>query len=56
MGPVPWMLELSIILELFIGHDTQATIISLLLFFQYVYQFLSGEPLTKCTFILTVCL
>jgi H+-transporting ATPase len=38
-GPVPWMLELSVLLELFIGHKTQATIISLLLFFNAVISF-----------------
>ena len=38
-GPVPWMLELSVLLELFIGHDTQATIISLLLFFNAFISF-----------------
>jgi len=32
-GPVPWMLEFSIILELIIGRYTQAAIISLLLLF-----------------------
>jgi len=38
-GPVPWMLELSVLLELFIGHDTQAAIISLLLFFNAFISF-----------------
>ena len=33
------MLELSVLLELFIGHDTQATIISLLLFFNAFISF-----------------
>jgi H+-transporting ATPase len=32
-GPVPWMLELSVILELLIGRHTQALVISLLLVF-----------------------
>jgi len=32
-GPVPWMLELSVILELLIGRYTQAVIITLLLVF-----------------------
>jgi H+-transporting ATPase len=32
-GPVPWMLEFSVILELIIGRYTQAFIIGLLLFF-----------------------
>ena len=39
-GPVPWMLEVSIVLELIIGHFTQALIISLLLIFNAVISFL----------------
>src|SRR5512135_1296056 len=39
-GPVPWMLEVSIVLELIIGHFTQAIIISLLLIFNAVISFL----------------
>ncbi len=39
-GPVPWMLEGSIVLELIIGHVTQASIISLLLIFNAVISFL----------------
>lgn len=38
-GPVPWMLEASIALELIIGHMTQAVIISLLLIFNAVISF-----------------
>ena len=38
-GPVPWMLEISVLLELFTGHDTQAAIISLLLFFNAFISF-----------------
>ena len=38
-GPVPWMLELSVLLELLTGHDTQAAIISLLLFFNAFISF-----------------
>ncbi len=38
-GPVPWMLELSLVLELAIGHYTQAAIISLLLFFNAAISF-----------------
>ena len=38
-GPVPWMLETSVLLELFIGHKTQATIIFLLLFFNAFISF-----------------
>jgi H+-transporting ATPase len=38
-GPVPWMLELSVVLELFIGHSTQATIIGILLFFNAFISF-----------------
>jgi H+-transporting ATPase len=39
-GPVPWMLEVAIVLELIIGHFTQAIIISLLLIFNAVISFL----------------
>jgi H+-transporting ATPase len=39
-GPVPWMLEGSIVLELIIGHVTQASIISLLLIFNAAISFL----------------
>ena len=39
MGTVTWMLELSVFLELFIGHDIQAAIISLLLFFNAIISF-----------------
>jgi len=39
-GPVPWMLEVSIALELLIGHFTQAIIISLLLIFNAVISYL----------------
>jgi H+-transporting ATPase len=38
-GPVPWMLELSLGLELFIGRYTQATIIGLLLVFNAIIAF-----------------
>jgi H+-transporting ATPase len=38
-GPVPWMLELSILLEVFLGRYTQATIISLLLLFNAFISF-----------------
>jgi len=38
-GPVPWMLELAIILEVVIGRSTQAVIISLLLLFNAVISF-----------------
>jgi len=38
-GPVPWMLELSIVLEVFLGRYTQATIISLLLLFNAFISF-----------------
>jgi H+-transporting ATPase len=38
-GPVPWMLEFSIILELIIGRYTQAVIIGLLLFFNAVLSY-----------------
>ena len=38
-GPVPWMLEIILLLELFIGHSTQATIISLLLVFNALISF-----------------
>jgi H+-transporting ATPase len=39
-GPVPWMLELSLALELIIGHFTQAVVISALLIFNSVIAFL----------------
>jgi H+-transporting ATPase len=39
-GPVPWMLEVAVVLELLIGHLTQAIIISLLLIFNAVISFL----------------
>jgi H+-transporting ATPase len=39
-GPVPWMLEVAIVLELIIGHFTQAIIISLLLMFNAVISFI----------------
>jgi H+-transporting ATPase len=39
-GPVPWMLELSLILELVIGHYTQAAVISVLLIFNSVIAFI----------------
>ncbi len=38
-GPVPWMLEVAIILEVVIGRDTQAVIISLLLIFNALISF-----------------
>jgi len=38
-GPVPWMLEISLGLELFIGRYTQATIIGLLLLFNALISF-----------------
>ena len=38
-GPVPWMLEISVLLELLTGHDTQVAIISLLLFFNAFISF-----------------
>ncbi len=39
-GPVPWMLEFSVVLELVIGRYTQATIIGLLLFFNAAISYL----------------
>jgi len=38
-GPVPWMLEISLGLELFIGRYTQALIIGLLLVFNAAISF-----------------
>ncbi len=38
-GPVPWMLEASLILELIIGRSTQVVIIGLLLFFNAFVSF-----------------
>ena len=38
-GPVPWMLEFSVILELIIGRYTQAVIIGLLLLFNAVLSY-----------------
>jgi H+-transporting ATPase len=39
-GPVPWMLEASIVLELMIGRYTQAAILGILLIFNAVISFL----------------
>lgn len=39
-GPVPWMLEASLVLELAIGRNTQAAIIALLLLFNASISFL----------------
>lgn len=39
-GPVPWMLEISLVFELVLGRDTQAVIISLLLVFNAIIAFL----------------
>ena len=39
-GPVPWMLEASLALELAIGRNTQAAIIALLLLFNAIISFL----------------
>ena len=38
-GPVPWMLEVSLILEAVLGHETQAAIIGLLLVVNAVLSF-----------------
>jgi H+-transporting ATPase len=46
-GPMPWLLEIAIILSLFIGHVVEAVIITLLLVINAVIGFLHHESSRK---------
>jgi H+-transporting ATPase len=46
-GPMPWLLEIAIILSLFIGHVIEATIIALLLVINAIIGFLHHESSRK---------
>ncbi|MGV8026596.1 MAG: plasma-membrane proton-efflux P-type ATPase [Anaerolineaceae bacterium] len=42
-GPIPWMLEISFLLEIWIGNNTQAVIILFLLFFNSVISMIQEK-------------
>jgi len=48
-APVPWMLEITIILEIYLGKNTEAIVIGALLVFNAILSFSLGESRPKCT-------
>jgi len=46
-GPMPWLLEIAILLSLYIGHVVEAAIIALLLFINAIIGFLHHESSRK---------